>query len=714
MSENRNIFEYFGEPAIDPEKAAVLGVDFGDGELVVVYIYYDESVEKLQIRTMNLTNMAENVDYAVLFLGNDGETEGIGKQFIKQTNGKSYANYKRIPEDAGELYGGTPEGEISLEDEAAEKSYKYLMGKAFGKLIENAINYGNIKEKEIYLFVGRPSSSKWEEQALQYRDILKAFLPKDRLFHIVVISEARAAMANEYRKNRSLSDKTVAIIDGGSSTFDCAVVRKGRVVCEYSRQVGAGMLDRNLLDIYMHGKQEVQRKDENGRPVWTWKKREQYRRAEFGGTDSAGRPLYSLSEGAVLCDIREQKEKYYGATGRAFDGDAHYVLNRVIEEKEGTLEYYRKKDQQSAPIKDIIDVAVYGMPVRVAASYPSFENDEYGCGKDMEYESFAAAVRSFFEGAKAKWTKNGMVPEKIIVTGGATLMPFVDELMCEVFLEGREETDFIERQEDQKVNDRHFSVANGVAYMGYLELYKQKICREVYEEAKALLSERYVDMVRAITNSYVRYRWDCLKKRTQVWSSCDQYQTLDDWGDPDLLQVGEQERILKDRVTVKGWGESLARDLSLFLGPDDIDITGTDILRSINTMLAEKTKDLFPKKNHYTYHLNADDLSNVGNYYPYMVFDKKWFTGNGWHRFWNSIPKDLTAILTSAQKEHMYQYMLDRVDKFKEAIREQYLQDNQSVNEEIRKALEDNLRKSMEKYAEGLTEYMIMEEYNVK
>ena len=323
-------------------------------------------------------------------------------------------------------------------------------------------------------------------------------------------------------------------------------------------------------------------------------------------------------------------------------------------------------------------------------------------------------MRSFFEGAKAKWTKNGTVPEKIIVTGGATLMPFVDELMCEVFLDGSEETDFIERQEDQKVNDRHFSVANGVAYMGYLELYKQKICREVYEEAKALLSERYVDMVRAITNSYVRYRWDCLKKRTQVWSSCDQYQTLDDWGDPDLLQVGEQERILKDRVTVKGWGESLARDLSLFLGPDDIDITGTDILRSINTMLAEKTKDLFPKKNHYTYHLNADDLSNVGNYYPYMVFDKKWFTGNGWHRFWNSIPKDLTAILTSAQKEHMYQYMLDRVDKFKEAIREQYLQDNQSVNEEIRKALEDNLRKSMEKYAEGLTEYMIMEEYNVK
>ena len=69
MSENRNIFEYFGEIAIDPEKAAVLGVDFGDGELVVVYIYYDESTEKLQIRTMNLTNMAENVDYAVLFLG---------------------------------------------------------------------------------------------------------------------------------------------------------------------------------------------------------------------------------------------------------------------------------------------------------------------------------------------------------------------------------------------------------------------------------------------------------------------------------------------------------------------------------------------------------------------------------------------------------------------------------------------------------------------
>ena len=128
----------------------------------------------------------------------------------------------------------------------------------------------------------------------------------------------------------------------------------------------------------------------------------------------------------------------------------------------------------------------------------------------------------------------------------------------------------------------------------------------------------------------------------------------------------------------------------------------------------EKTKDLFPKKNHYTYHLNADDLSNVGNYYPHMTFDSRWFTGGAWHRFWNSIPKDLTAILTSAQKEHMYQYMLDRVDKFKEAIREQYLQDNQSVNEEIRKALEDNLRKSMEKYAEGLTEYMIMEEYNVK
>ena len=97
-----------------------------------------------------------------------------------------------------------------------------------------------------------------------------------------------------------------------------------------------------------------------------------------------------------------------------------------------------------------------------------------------------------------------------------------------------------------------------------------------------------------------------------------------------------------------------------------------------------------------------------------MTFDSRWFTGGAWHRFWNSIPNSTSAILTSAQKEHMYQYMLDKADKFKEAIREQYLRDNQSVNEEIRKALEKNLRRSMEKYAEGVTGYMIMEEYNAK
>ena len=706
------IFDYFEEEANDPNQAAVLGNDFGDGELCVVKISLENHVggqkaetgeapkaeAKLRVSPLNLTNMAENVDYATLFLENGGKAE-IGRQSIKKTKGKSYANYKKIPENADELYGGGQDGDISLTE---EKSYRYLMGKAFGRLVENALNYGNITEKEIYLFVGRPSSRKWENQARQYRDILKSCLPEDRKFHVLVISEARAAMANEYRKNRSLSKKTVAIFDGGSSTFDCAVVKEGRVVCEYSRQVGAGMLDKNLLDIYMLGAEEVQK------PEWTWKKREQNRKREFGGKDEHGKPLYSYSEGAVLCEIREQKEKYFGASGKECDPDARYYLARAIKEKEGTLEYYRKKEQQNAAIKDIIDTAIYKMPVRVVASYPYFENDKYGCGEDVEYRSFAAAVKSFFEGAKAKWEKMNAVPEEIIITGGATLMPFVEKLMNEV-IRPEEAGIHVTRQEDGKINDRHFSVANGVAYMGYLELYKQKICREVMKEIKesGILSQDSPELGQCIINSYVNYRYECIVKRTAKWAQSNKYKTLTDWSNGYPLKLGHKEEETRDTVTAKYWKYSLMPVLETYMKKKG------GCIDQINEKLKKKTEALFPHKEYQFARVKAAKLAEVGEYYPEMLFDAKLLVGNWFSRKWNGI-KDDEQNLTDGQKNTILNRVKKNEEKFKDEIRKNLNLQKQEIINKICSFLEKNLEESIQQYAEGLTEYMIMEEYTIE
>ena len=722
-SKTNDIFSYFNEKALDPSKIRVIGVDFGDGELAISYSELDSMTREQTVKHLPINNM-NSVEYAILYYGKgdrkDNDVVEIGRTGGMKKGGKLYTNYKVLPSRAKETYNmKTSGGKISLGN--ANPSYQDLMGRAFAKLIEDVVdnNKSNIEDiNDIYLFVGRPSSTNWAKEAKEYRDILRSKLKKDKNYHVFVISEALAAMANEYRKNRSLSGKTVVIIDGGSSTFDCAVVKGGRILCEYSRQIGAGMLDKNLLDLYVFGAEQIRKKGANGR-VMSWNERQRKRKEDFERRDRNNKPLYSYSEGRYLIDMRSEKEDYYGPDGNAEDETVTYYLPRTIEEEPGSLEYYKRMERQNATIKSLIDVAVNEMPVLVKSSYPQEENDEEHCGEDYEYGSFAEGVESFFRGAKVKWEEKGAKPEVVIVTGGATYMPFVGELMNKVFEPEKNGIEVV----DEKLGDRHYSVADGVAYMGYLELYKEQVYREVCSQIGGILKKDSYNINNLLCDSYEKYEWEMRKKSIKKWKNTPDYKTLNDWYvRPDLPCVpGESHDInyfehkYPMHIVVwmrESWSDRLKKVMEHHLNASN------GIVDNINHILSEKTKELFGQGHKAPIDIKAEDLSNVGEYFHAVSFPAdRYFYGNRIRNWWQGLPRDMSpyTALTEVQKGICVENFLKSENEVRESIREQadtYFK-SEGIYDRINKALLDNAYAFVREYVDSLTEYMIMEEFNV-
>ncbi|MCC8082306.1 MAG: hypothetical protein LIO80_09940 [Lachnospiraceae bacterium] len=692
-----SIFQEFGETAPDPKEVLVLGVDNGDGELVVSRAFVEQDGEgnqRLSAEPLYITNEPRTTDFAIWsYCGKDAAhmtDERIGRQAFAGGEGSCYSNYKRLPKMAADFYGGMTDS----------ITYEEIMGRAFGLLIKKVTEENRLApDRDIYLFVGRPSSDKWKNQAKRYRDILMSHLPESdggKRIHVVVISEAMAVMANEYRRDRDLCQKTVVIFDGGSSTFDCIVSREGKIVCEYSRQLGAGMLDKNLLDICLHGTEELRRRDGQGKTVWTWKKREAFRAAEFSARDTEGRKIYSYGVGKELSRVRDAKERFFGPDGHPTGDPEWYQLPAKTGEAVRMIN-----------IAEVIDFAVGGMPVFVAASYDPGQNDVRHCGEDREYASFSDAVRDFFYGAFEKMNRSNICPDEIIISGGATLMPFVEELMREAFRNVMSHAcpPDIFRNDSRSV-ERHYSVSNGVAYMGYLELLKQ----ETFRKAKRSCVDALENKRDRLNQMVVRSCAECLYGHAETvldrWKTGDEKKSLDDA----LKRANYHMRYKLD------WEKKLEEDLRCFLSePAENE---TSLLNCFDGMISDAAGDLFPEESCYEYHLRMDALTSVRKYKPQVCVPPKVFY-RGFFRNWlHSVNRHHTSqLLEKSQRE----WLTGNYKKKKQAVmvkmRSELLygsgkQDMDRICEDVYRILQTNLDESLQEYVDGLTAYMIMEDFN--
>lgn len=699
----KSIFNRFNEEAKNPKGVMVCGVDNGDGELVIAEATLNEN--DIVLRALELSNDHATTGYAVWSeeVNDKGIVGRLGRsRATNQSNSDKmsvYTNFKKIPgTDAEEHYFGSD----VLKKKKRNPPYRELMSMSFGELVENAVYYYRDtvidSVSDIYLFVGRPSSAKWQASELEYKKYLMACLPdidnknytgkadKKYHFHVIVISEAMAAMANEYRENPDLCKGTVAIVDGGSSTFDCVVVQKGRVVCEYSRQIGANMLDKNLLDLVLFGK-------ETDKPYREWKKREREREMIYAERDRQNRPRMQNTMGSDLVKVRGQKEDFYGPGGTDGEFDAEIKLYELNPETQKPL-------KKSEEIANIIDIAIKNMPVDVRPSYDLEENDPYGGSEYVSYSSFEKALEAFFRGAKAKWEKHGVKqPDQIIVTGGATLMPFVNELMNDIF-EVKKRRIKVTTQEDKQQERRSYSVAYGTAYMGYVELYKQQIYREVKANCERMLDEVKEALMSAIVDSYSEFRWELLCIHTKQWLDDSKCESLQDWSDIHLSA---------------SWGSQLPKDLAEFLMKSRWELPNSkSVIETLNQILKEKTKAIFKDACDYSYRITDAQITAISTYNPTMYFEYNLFMGGILSRWINGFTiGDAQKKYSYSQKKTMYENITSKNSSDVRAeIKRQAKTTLESIREDIYKEILNNLDESIQQYVEGLTGYFLMEDFN--
>lgn len=671
------IWEYFGVKPKNPDQVSVVGIDFGAGELTAC-------LATLRYGELGLEDLAvDNDNTRWAYTAYNDKHKIIGEEVVKYPE-EIYTNFKQNPEAAMEHYGRIIEGGLT---------YQYLMEQTFfclvRDLLKNKIILGDCRgqeEKEIFLFVGRPSSNAWESHAREYQKMLQESLheleaktwelePGTKVkvkLYVIVYSEAEAAMASEYYREDLDSKETIVVIDGGSSTFDCVVVKDGRVLCEYSRQVGAGMIEKNMFDICLL---ELEKEPEKAGISVDQRKAEH--EAKVGMID--------FSEGVHTIALRKRKEEYFGSDGnRAYD-DNRYSIYMNDSRKRWDIDH------------KFMELAIRKMPVRVERSYLD-EEDEFGGNHTQDYDSFWQAMQAFVKGAKArcidKTTGEELSVDRIILTGGATVMPFVQEMIREVF---QVEKNQIKLERPSQM--RRFSVSRGLAYMGYVELKKYqewiKIKQYMHTKLEALKG-KISAQVRTTCKEEI---WnEVYIKQIAQWVEDSSMKTLHDW-------VQMTYHIPID-VVKKDLGEFIKRER---------------VMEELNRALKENFYQLFPNAvGEYHYKMEQEDILTAFegelkqiqiHLYDLLSIKQKiqnflFFFGLRKIR-WNT-------ELSASEKIEIQNHIKEHKQEILNKLGIQVELSTQGAVSRIYTTIIQNIDESLEIYIEGLTPYFVRSAADVK
>lgn len=673
---DKTIWNYFDVEPKDPAAVRVIGADFGAGELAATYVDARQPLEEM------LENLpGDNDRNRYIYTMYEDTRNEIGQKVLQLSDPDVmvYTNFKTTPENAKKIYGDR--AGVRLEGKGAV-SYQYLQQKTFYCFIRDVLRYNEhilTGSKEIYLFVGRPASNIWENQAKNYQEILKNGLSDLRTvkladgrnvevsFHIIVYSEAEAAMAYEYKKGNIDAKEAVLIIDGGSSTFDCVLVKDGRVVNEYSRQVGAGMIEQNLFDILLLGQGAVSFS-------FAQRRMERDKKMKTGS--------YDRTEGQLIGELRRRKESFYGPDGTNGRKD------------DGLTAFWNDKKVRIDLDNETMDIAVNKMPVRVERSYQD-ETDMFGGNLTQDYGSFGEAVEFFFKGAKDRcFDKKTGAPvkiDRIVFTGGATVMPFVQETAREVF-----ETEKNKIEVERPSEDRHFSVSRGLAYMGYVELTKYHELKKIRERVCQKLESIRQSINSSIRGTCADRIWqECYIDQIARWTDDPSAETLNDW-------VKMPYQIPIDAVR-ENLGELLQKK---------------ELVKDINDILRENFQRLFPKESAaYAYQIQQDDILTAfsGQLPPIHLYLREILTTGqklankfSFINFLGLKRTEWDTVLTSEEKRKIR----DRIKENKTVIladlrQKQVPQVTANAESCIYDTIMQNIDRSLEVYMESLTPYFV-------
>jgi hypothetical protein len=649
-NETKNIWDKFKITINgDPNNINVLGVDLGDGEYCVVRAY-SEPPGIIKTARLDVDNTGNHKkDFTAYYKAENVEAVGQSavnmkkqKKDVGGENGELYINFKRPPGTAviEQMYGG---GFDTL-------THREVMQRNFHKIINDIFEYNESLRDctQTVLFVGRPSSRKdtgWAKYETEYQKLLKErFNIKGYAgkVEVIILSEAQAALASELINGSIAPNETVLIIDGGSSTFDAVLIQEHSVRGEYSRQLGAGMIETNMLKLYC-ADPEAEIEDEEIRKL----------------------------------DLRERKERYFGDNGdngTNSHGEGNYDSYTVRYKNPSDTEY--KKIPLEVD-KEMMDKAIYKTPVFVYASDPTVHANDY-YNAEREFDSFYEALRDFIAGIKDQLVvKHNVTLDKIIMTGGATVMPFVGACVKELLV-----------KEPQRSKAPSYSVAEGLAYMGFVELKK----RVELEAVKKIVS----DILTPSYNTFTLY-----------------YELREIVSD-----VMWHHRI---KTSLYGWLQS-ATDSSMELWWDSVDktISASDIVVAVQGWFDENVLSAIKKavQDHfsaiikgagerYKFDVDSKVIGQAAERFRTMKIEIDKYVLRG---FWKGLlGANWDETLPRERRERVFNDTMSRESKVREKIEEQIHSDCRNAASEIIRLINDAIGEQLEKYIDGITPYFITE-----
>ena len=656
MSEN--IWSHFGvKPITDRDNVNIIGFDNGAGNCSAClgemttngfnakHLFFDVAHNFDQLWTWFAVRDKDQVieDY-------------VGKEAFRviQEPGSLLAlNFKR------------PLNELSQEkcETMPELSYRQIMHRFFKKALltvfEHNVDQLMIKDRSV-IFVGRPASQIWQKYDCDYQKLLCQEMEcairqlnkgayANHKVDIVIYSEAQAALAYEYSKGNINPAETVLIIDFGSSTFDAVLVYQRRIITEYSRQIGAGMVDENMADLLFADGDEGK--------LQSMDSRRELRKSVSNIFTAAA----SLPE--TIGDCRREKENYYGSDGKR--------------QKRGILFAQTTKGELEQNVNpDFMEKVIHKIPVRVQDSYEEGQAlrpfHSY-----IDYPSFSAATDAFIKEVKEACQDKGRMPDRVILTGGASVMPFIREIICR-------EDNFGADVLDERSTNPAFSVGEGLAFMGYVEAARyETFCK--YEKIISEKVNHFDTAIRsAITSAYVDISWDSLIKDFEVWAVCDKY--------GNTLKSGIQGAGLSIPV------EKVSANLQ---GKLD------QILKDISQGLSESFRKLFGNnvKVDYRYSVSAADIKDI------IMEEEKLrvasYDRNAMFGFFGGIFKDFNKPLSLTERRENVNRVKERKQQVRDKLYDQFYSKACLVLYPIKNLLNQGMTEALESYLNECTPYFV-------
>ncbi len=313
-------------------------------------------------------------------------------------------------------------------------------------------NYPHIKKEDsLILFVGCPSDPDWDQLKYQYAQLIRQATGISR---VAVLPESRAAIINALEMDRKIViDEGIIVFDFGSLTSDCTyIIPRSDMVADFSITLGASMVEENMLK-------------------------------------SA---LKSLPEKVLV-----------------------NVTNTKIQLREWKEFFFLKKFQeQIVPIErgDNSEFLILKVNQKLM--------DSVLCGQGADAKAMQFCIRSevntwyghcldFFRAAREKLEKSNAAVKHIIITGGASRMPFIMELCREVF--GEKGISYSHEGNPQ------FSVSKGLCFAGYKDLQAFRVFDDVHANILKRVREKLDQLSCSVSQKLASMIYDVALDEIRIW-----------------------------------------------------------------------------------------------------------------------------------------------------------------------------------------------------